>query len=68
MMQYRTKTDDVLDDICYRYYGNSSAIIDVLNANPQLAEQPEKLPANLIINLPTINQTSTTTNTVRLWD
>jgi phage tail protein X len=68
MTQYRTKTGDVLDDICYRHYGKSSAVIHVLAANPGLAEQTEKLPANIIIELPTIEQAAETISTVRLWD
>ncbi|MDF1583907.1 MAG: tail protein X [Methyloprofundus sp.] len=68
MMQYRTKTDDMLDDICYQYYGNSAAVIEVLAANHTLAEQPEKLPAGLIINLPDIISPAQTIDTVRLWD
>jgi len=68
MIQYRTKTDDMLDAIVYQQYGNVSPLTDVINANPGLVNHPEKLPAGLLINLPTINIKTTTIKTVRLWN
>jgi phage tail protein X len=67
MTQYRTKDNDMIDDICYRHYGYESALTAVLEANPALAEQPDHLPAGLIINLPTIAPPENT-QTLSLWD
>lgn len=51
-MTYRTVQHDLIDAICWRIYQRTDVIIDVLNANPGLCEQPEKLPAGLVITLP----------------
>lgn len=55
-MQYRTVQNDMLDHICWRYYDRTDVIFEVLNANPGLCEQPEKLPSGLIIELPDLPQ------------
>ncbi|MFV0576059.1 MAG: tail protein X [Vibrio sp.] len=49
---YRTRDGDVLDEICYREYGTSNAVIAVLEANPRLADQGAYLPSGLLIKLP----------------
>ncbi len=66
-MKYRTRENDMLDRICLAHYGRADAVPEVLASNPQLAEQPPVLPANLIIDLPTLTQPHEPTP-VRLWD
>lgn len=67
MMYYKTKENDILDLICWNYYGFSSGAVEiVLRANPGLAEY-ELLPAGLIIKLPVI-QKETQKQVVKLWD
>lgn len=51
-MTYRTVQHDMIDTICWRFYQRTDVIFEVLNANPGLCEQPEKLPAGLMIDLP----------------
>ena len=51
-IQYRTKEGDVLDEICYSYYGSSQAIHAVLEANPGLAENGTVFEAGVEIILP----------------
>ena len=53
-MQYRTIQNDMLDDICWRHYQRTDVLFMVLDANPGLCEQPEKLPSGLLIELPDI--------------
>ena len=67
--QYITSQDDVLDAICYQHYGREDAVVAVLAANPALCEQPEKMPAGVVITLPTLVQDAVKTNrTLSLWD
>ena len=54
MTAYRTVQDDVLDDIIWQRYQRTDVLFTVLDANPGLCEQPEKLPSGLIIELPDI--------------
>ncbi len=68
MTQYRTKSGDMLDAICYKFYGRESASIDVLKANPGLAEKGAVYAAGIIINLPILPTTTNNTHPVRLWD
>ncbi|GAA03241.1 tail protein X [Photobacterium leiognathi] len=49
---YQTSDGDVLDLICKKEYGTEAAIIDVLEANPDLSELGDILPAGIIIVLP----------------
>ncbi|WP_373369248.1 tail protein X, partial [Corynebacterium parakroppenstedtii] len=44
MAKYITKTGDMLDDICYQYYGTESVTFKVLEANRDLADLGEILP------------------------
>ena len=66
MQHYRTKDGDMLDDICHRHYGDSSAIHAVLEANPRLGDQGAILPAGITITLPTIQKTAK--ENTKLWD
>jgi len=68
MTRYRTKQGDMVDAICYKFYGRESASVDVLKANPGLADKGAVLPAGIIINLPLLSTQATQSNAVRLWD
>lgn len=48
----RTADGDVLDEVCWRYYGHPDAVPAVLAANPGLADQLPVLPAGLALFLP----------------
>ena len=68
MTQYRTKDDDMLDAICYRYYGVQSGAVElVLEANQNLSRQNEQLPSGLIITLPDLPTTEKDITPIRLW-
>lgn len=68
MSQYRTKTGDVLDAICYKNYaGRPGATEAVLEANPGLANYGTILPAGLTINLPDLPALQLA-KTLKLWD
>jgi phage tail protein X len=59
--QYQTKAGDMLDAICWKFYGSSeSGILEaVYAANQNLSFRGEVLPAGLIITLPDIATTQT---------
>ena len=65
MPHYRTRQGDSLDEICWRYYGHSSLVEKVLEANPDLAEIGPVLPAGVRIVLP--EQSEPVEIPVRLW-
>lgn len=65
---YTTMEGDVLDQICYGYYGQSGAVTEaVLALNPGLSEYDEVLPAGIRILLPKV-AIETVVQTKRLWD
>lgn len=64
---YKTRSGDVLDEICWRVYGDESRFIDVLAANSALAELGPILPAGIDIVLPDL-PAKQTIKTVSLWD
>ncbi|WP_310606948.1 tail protein X [Buttiauxella brennerae] len=64
---YITRDGDILDDICWRFYGNADNIILVLNANPGLSESGNYYTAGVKIELPAI-ENKPTIYTVSLWD
>ena len=66
-MRYRTREGDMLDQICLEYYGRMDVVVEVLAANPTLADQPPVLPAGLVIELPVIVTEQEETR-LRLWD
>ncbi|MBQ4852686.1 tail protein X [Pseudoalteromonas sp. MMG012] len=67
-MLYRTKDNDRIDTICYEHYGHLNGTVEaVYNANPTLANQPAKLPAGTVIELPEV-QTQAQQKTIKLWD
>ena len=67
-MKYRTREGDVLDEICWRYYGSESAVKAVLEANPRLADLGAVLPSGVLLELPDIPRPDRRIDTVRLWD
>lgn len=54
MITYTTKQNDVLDDVVFRFYGDTeNRIVElVLEANPGLADVGPVLLSGLIVNLP----------------
>jgi len=66
--QYITVQNDVLDAICHAHYGRVDVLPQVLDANPRMAEQPERLPAGVSIELPLISRPNTQNKVINLWD
>lgn len=66
---YTTKDGDVVDAIAYSYYGTLDGLVceQVLAANNGLADYGPVLPAGVVITMPDIATTATTTATVKLW-
>ncbi|MCF6766622.1 tail protein X [Thiotrichales bacterium 19S3-7] len=65
MAKYVTKNYDMLDDICYHYYGREGFTFKVLEANRFLADHGVILPSNLVIELPDFPQPEN--RIVKLW-
>lgn len=64
---YRTLAGDVLDWICWRYYGRQSGAVEaVLAANVGLAERGAVYPAGVVIALPELP--APVSQPTRLWD
>jgi phage tail protein X len=66
MVIYTTKKDDVLDWICWKHYGTTAVLEQVLAANPTLTE--ERLPPSIVVNLPFIGSIHKNRKEIRLWD
>ncbi len=67
MITYVTKDGDVLDAICWKYYGNTSGTVEkVLEANRHLAELGSIFAAGVKIILPDLTQEEET-ESVKLW-
>lgn len=63
---YRTSDGDILDLICYKFYGTENMAAVVLSANPNLSEFGPILRSNIEILLPELQVKSA--ETVSLWD
>ncbi|AYN26399.1 phage tail protein [Buttiauxella sp. 3AFRM03] len=63
---YITRDGDILDEICWRFYGDSKNLIAVFNANPGLAEWGNYYEAGIEIKLPVITD-EPTIYTPSLW-
>lgn len=63
---YRTSDGDVLDLVCFRFYGQVGMTAQVLSANPNLSELGSVLPSNIEILLPDLVTQSK--EVVSLWD
>lgn len=67
--KYITKDGDVLDWVCFKYYGSLTdrQAEEVLDANPGLADMGAILPSGIEITLPELTPPATTKG-IRLWD
>ncbi|WP_053982327.1 tail protein X [Marinagarivorans algicola] len=65
---YITLEGDVLDRICWHEYGDESRFVDVLEANPDLAQYHPVLPAGLRVVLPDFGPRVEAVKAVSLWD
>jgi phage tail protein X len=55
MAQYLTREGDMLDRICWKFYGRQSGAVEaVMEANPHLADRGPLLPAGIVIELPAL--------------
>jgi phage tail protein X len=63
---YTTKEGDILDWICWKHYGTTAVLEQVLSANPTLTD--EKLPAGVIVKLPYIASIKNKKQELRLWN
>lgn len=64
---YRTKQGDVLDALCFKYYGDESHFDAVLDANAGLENYPDILPMGVTITFPVQAKAPATVSEVRLW-
>lgn len=69
-MEYLTRQGDILDDVVFRFYGDTERRIveTVLEANRGLADHGPILPAGLTITLPDRNPEPPAETLTRLWD
>ena len=66
-MKYRSQDGDTLDLICHHYYGGTSGFVEqVLQANPQLADQAV-LPAGVLVELPDLVKQQAPEEEISLW-
>jgi phage tail protein X len=66
MVSYVTKENDMLDWICWKHYGTTAVLEQVLAANPTLTD--EKLPAGVVVNLPFIGSIKNRKSEIKLWN
>lgn len=65
---FRTSAGDVLDTLCYRYYGHLKGTVEaVLGANPGLADEEQPYQGGLLIAFPDL-AAPTDDNSIQLWD
>ncbi|MDT8907021.1 tail protein X [Pseudomonas prosekii] len=63
----RTSDGDLLDIVCYHYYGHLNGTVEaVLAANQGLADEPQPFRVGVIIVLPDLP--AQTLEDVQLWD
>lgn len=69
-MTYLSKQNDILDDVVFRFYGDTDGRIveRVLEANPGLADHGPVLPAGIEIELPERDPSPPVQTLTRLWD
>ncbi|CAM4057500.1 Baseplate protein X [Pseudomonas reidholzensis] len=64
----KTSEGDLLDTLCYHYYGHLNGTLEaVLAANQGLAEQPQPFPGGVLIALPQLS-VAPVSATLQLWD
>ena len=70
MMTYRTKQGDMLDDICWKFYGASSGMVEqVLESNrAHDLGRFRVFPAGVEISLPDVPATPPEKPMTRLWE
>jgi phage tail protein X len=67
MITYTTKDGDVLDSICWKYYGSTNGTVEkVLEANRHLANLPAIFAAGVKIILPDLTPEEDS-ESVKLW-
>ena len=68
MAIYTTRDGDMLDDICYRHYGQSAGMVEaVLEVNPGLADQGPVFASGITMTLPTLRPAAVS-SPLRLWN
>ena len=65
-MTYTTKDGETLDYICWKHYGKTNVVEQVLRANRNLAQQDAVLPAGIEITLPPISEPELSKK-IKLW-
>jgi phage tail protein X len=65
MVIYTTKSGDVLDWICWKHYGTTAVLEQVLAANSGVTDY--ELRAGIDIKLPYISSISSKNKEIRLW-
>lgn len=59
----------MLDAICVAYYGQAHRYVEaVLEHNPDMLELGPRLPAGIVITLPSFPDLKETRNTISLWE
>ncbi|WP_249962210.1 tail protein X [Histophilus somni] len=66
-MKRYTREQDNLDELCYRTYGNTDNLVDVINANPDALYQPI-LPLGIAVEMPELPQQPSKKTGIKLWD
>ena len=66
MTTYTTKDGETLDYICWKYYGRTNVVEQVLRANRHIALQDAVLTAGIKILLPTIEEPESNKK-IKLW-
>jgi len=67
-MQVISQQGDILDLMCYRFYGHTQNVETVLEANPKLAFLPPILPIGTLVIMPDLVPASPSGSTIQLWD
>ena len=65
---YRAKDGDVLDAVAAGVYGDEYAALEILSANPALADRPAHLTAGTLVGLPLVTPHPPDRPTVQIWD
>lgn len=67
-MIYQVTDEKTLEEVCFRFYGRSDAVVDVLKQRPELSFLGRVLEEGTRIDLPEVAVTSVTETVIRLWD
>ena len=69
MAVYISQSSDTIDGICFAFYGSSTGFTEiVLDANPDLALEPDFLPPGLRITLPEPAAVTPRRSVIQLWE